>query len=1115
MKEAESNRRIYIKFRTLASASLKYVLHQVVAPKEKKLNILCFEAHPTYPEFGCGRTMARNSDIGHSVSFLSLTKGEVFVGEKSISFNQVIDLHTKNINFNSKMRRILSIIVTTIILFLIVLSANAQQTYNYTIPPIPWAENLGNHRAILNITANSDVAYLDFEWRRHDKYVDKHNFIIINAATNQRVANIFRKIVDNEHCELYFGPVSAGKYYFYYLPYGVDKDPGWGTYNKDYLPREAAPEIAWIKKNDIPTPKSDGYLVATCNEVQARTEFESFYPMEVIAIQEEKRSLVASNKGDFLLFPEDRKYPIRMFDNIPQRWVGASQSTFSGIAKRNEYYVFQVGLWAFNSNISDVKMTFSPLVGTSFSLPVSAMTCFNMGGVNSSGQIFSKTINVGQGKVQPLWIGLDLPKDIPAGKYVGKLTVTASNAIPKEVEVEITIMNDILVDRGDAEPWRHSRLRWLNSTAGIDDSNVLPYSHIKVLGNGRVNLTGKEVLFAPSGLPSSIKVYGEEVLATPIRFSIFTNSGEVKLATVNAKQLKLTSGVLSKLLEQGSEQLKLTMNSEFEFDGWMKYTIEIEALEDLNISDVQLAIPYRKETSTYIIGMGLPGTETPKNRETKWGGPYDSFWSIPSINPKGLRFDNGADLNYGPYDSFWLGNVDAGLHCELRGASYTGPMINWYHTPVPPTWNNKGRGGFKIKTVGDTCTAITYVGPSKLLKGQKLKYEFAFLITPVKHLNLHSQFVDRYYHNTTNPYPTENDLATGIKVINLHHGNKYNPYINYPFNATAKMKQFVDTLHDEGMNIKIYYTLRMLSNHATEIWAFRSLGSEVFTGGSGGGHPWLREHFLDDYDVQWYQRNDSVDVCNGILTTSEESRLYNYYVEGLRWLVENIDIDGLYLDDVAFGRDMLKRIRKVVTVKKPDFLIDIHSHRGATGAPALQYAEFYPYVDKVWFGEDFMYNQMPPANWLTESSGIPFGLMGDMLEGGGNPWRGMLYGMSSRLPWMGDPTEMWKLWDSFGIADSKMVGYWEEKPVVTTSNKDVLATAYIKDKKILISIASWATEKVSVHLNIDYKRLGLAPEKVTITAPEINMVQTKQTFTPAESITIDPTKGLILLIEEL
>ena len=67
--------------------------------------------------------------------------------------------------------------------------------------------------------------------------------------------------------------------------------------------------------------------------------------------------------------------------------------------------------------------------------------------------------------------------------------------------------------------------------------------------------------------------------------------------------------------------------------------------------------------------------------------------------------------------------------------------------------------------------------------------------------------------------------------------------------------------------------------------------------------------------------------------------------------------------------------------------------------PATQYAEFFPYVDKLWFGESFQYNRMSADQWLIEVSGIPFGLMGDMLQGGGNRWLGMVYGMTARMPW--------------------------------------------------------------------------------------------------------------------
>jgi hypothetical protein len=300
----------------------------------------------------------------------------------------------------------------------------------------------------------------------------------------------------------------------------------------------------------------------------------------------------------------------------------------------------------------------------------------------------------------------------------------------------------------------------------------------------------------------------------------------------------------------------------------------------------------------------------------------------------------------------------------------------------------------------------------------------------------------------------------------------------------------------------------------------RSLGNEIFSGGSGGGNPWLQEHFVENYTTSWYEHIDSVKTDAAIVTASGTSRWYNYYVEGLKWMVKEYGIDGLYLDDVAYDRNMLKRIRKVMNEIRPDCLIDLHSNRGFTQGPAIQYTEYFPYIDKLWFGENFNYDQMSPSNWFVESSGIPFGLMGDMLEGGGNAWRGMIYGMTSRYPWainkndLSMPYDIWKVWDNFGIASSEMVGNWDDKTVVSTSNNEVFATAYLKNKKMLISVASWANEKVDITLSIDFKRAGLNPDKIQITAPAIDKFQPERTFGKNEAIPVEPKKGWLLIVEE-
>jgi len=46
------------------------------------------------------------------------------------------------------------------------------------------------------------------------------------------------------------------------------------------------------------------------------------------------------------------------------------------------------------------------------------------------------------------------------------------------------------------------------------------------------------------------------------------------------------------------------------------------------------------------------------------------------------------------------------------------------------------------------------------------------------------------------------------------------------------------------------------------------------------------------------------------------------------------------------------------------------------------------------------------------------------------------------LGWGGDPRNIWKVWDSFGIQDSTMIGYWAKTCPVKTNDPNVLATVY-------------------------------------------------------------------------
>ena len=228
----------------------------------------------------------------------------------------------------------------------------------YTTAPDPWPEGMGSQRAVIQVGESADAVCLDLLWRRHDPEPENRQFLIVNEISRDTIANIYRIHVDNEQCKIVFGPVEPGRHFFYYLPFKTDSKSGWYRYG--YLEPEKSSDPEWVSKNRLnDVTNTDGIPKVQCNEIQCRSPFDSFYPMEVIPTTIEKQKYIDQYPGDYLLFPEDRKFPIRMKDEIPYKWIEAVPcETFSGEACLNEYYVFQLGLFAVRKNIQDVKIDF-------------------------------------------------------------------------------------------------------------------------------------------------------------------------------------------------------------------------------------------------------------------------------------------------------------------------------------------------------------------------------------------------------------------------------------------------------------------------------------------------------------------------------------------------------------------------------------------------------------------------------------------------------------------------------------------------------------------------------------------------------------------------------------
>lgn len=959
------------------------------------------------------------------------------------------------------------------------------------------ADSLGNHRVVVSVERPADAVLAVLNWRRRDACPEQKNLIVVDAATGRRIMNVCRFEVNQEKGEIVFQPQTVpGKYYIYYLENDhVNVSRYYPQHAYPVFEETASPE--WLKKNRLTGKKVPPLSRAEVVQYQAINDFHSFYPMEVIATQEEKQVLLDERPdAAYLLFAEDRRYPIRMTDNIPYKWIEERPlNVFSGEADKGEYYVFQLGVWAARQDVKGVRVGFSDLVNrkTGTVIPSSAFTCFNTGGIDVKGNVFKKECDVPEGRVQALWLGGMIPEQLASGLYQGIFTVYSENAGPQSVNVSINVSDRTIADHGDNEPWRLSRLRWLNSEIGADDDVIAPYVPLELAGR-TIYLLGRKVTLDSTGLPGSITSYfeetltgtgsqGRELLAGPMELDAGGEWENLDFGITGYKP-----GTIGWHAINRNDQFLMNLDANIEADGCLEFKITLIAEKDTVIDDIALRTVLAPDIARYMMGLGQRG-----------GYYHDLDWKW------------AVEKNQ---DALWVGDVNAGLQLRFYDNRYVRPLnTNFYlqHPLVmPDSWCNDGAGGIRTGVKGDKTVIDAYSGRRNVRKGDRLYYYFTVLVTPFRPISTDRIWNERYHHS----YEFLDDIRkTGANVINVHHATAINPYINYPFLRPEEMKAFVDGAHARDMRVKIYNTVRELSTRAPELYALFSLNHEIFSPGEGGGFSWLQEHLDQDYIAAWFDPTWQ----DAAVVTTGTSRWHNYYMEGLNWLAGHIGIDGIYIDDLAFDRHSMKRIRKILDRNNPNALIDLHSanqfnvNDGFANSANL-YLEHFPYIDRLWFGEYFDYN-LPPDFWLVEVSGLPYGLTGEMLQDGGNKWRGMLYGMTARSPRV-DNGPLWRFWDEFGLGGSEMIGYWVPSCPVKTHSGNTLATVYRHmGEKSLIALATWENTDVQIDLDIDWDALGLDPEEARICAPAIQDYQEERSWKPGETVTVPAGKGLLIVVE--
>lgn len=860
---------------------------------------------------------------------------------------------------------------------------------------------------------------------------------------------------------------------------------------------------------------------------------ESESVMRVKCSAQELAALLAQQPDcGYFCFPESRELAMRSTEFVPQRWAATTpeqRARFTGKAQPGEFYTYQLAVYPVKGDLRNVRIVFSDLKNKQGKrIGARGMRCFNTGGVNKDGQEFVKRVDVPQNSLQALWVGVSVPGDA-AGEYEGKVTIVADGVPKTTVGVTLSVGGEAVKNQGDDEGWRHSRLRWLDSRAGEGEEPTRPYIPVEVKGN-EIHYLGGRMVLNVWGLPERIvtnynscnaidRKVENDVLAEGMQFKVGRKDEVLDLEKGKLVLKKVSDGRAEWTSKVKGNGLELLCEGRFEFDGFAHIRMSLIAKKDITLDIQNLVIPYTPYVSRYFMGLGEKGGFFPS------GG---IAWAWDTTRHQ---------------DEFWVGNVNAGLKIKLKDENYRRPLVNVYYAlgrlRQPSSWGNVARqvmdkeAGIVILPPGKKGAIANILGDEKVMrKGDTLHYDMELLITPVKPLDMEHQVKDRFYHSNSDvsaKYIPE-ALEKGANMINVHHKKDIYPFINYPYYDASlpDLKKFIEEAHSKGLKVRTYYTTRELTVKIPEIWALRSLGGEVIMDGPGkdartlihrnGPNPWLNENFGSHFIPAWYnafrEGKYKGDMDISVITTPD-SRWNNYYLEGLDWMVKNIGLDGVYIDDSALDRETLKRARRLLDADGKHRTVDMHSwnHMNQWAGYAnslLMYTDLLPYADRLWLGEGFKYTNTPDF-WLVEMSGIPFGLMSETLDAR-NYWRGMTFCMTPRLPWSGDPRPLWKLYDDFGMEEAVMYGFWNADSPLRSDNEAILPTIYVKKDKAVIVVANWTDRPAACRLSLDTGDLGFIPSKVSL--PEMAGIQAAGQVDLNGKIEVEGNKGLFILLEK-
>ncbi len=947
-------------------------------------------------------------------------------------------------------------------------------------------------RVVFEVRDNALVARGEAAWRRSQLSVRMKGLKLVAAATGEDVRDAVLVRYDGECVIIDFRPVAGpGLYHLYYAAADAPR---------------FSPSAEWLARRDAGARPAR----AAGLRIEARCAIDDFDVMERVATAAEVAALLDRHAQDpYLVFPEDRDRPIKLQFELPAHWtLDGPRTTITLAADRNEYRVFQLGVWAARCDIPNVHVRPSDLQGPGGAwLPAGRVQCLTLETRARSRHIVPPNgrCRIPQGQIRALWFGIDIPEDAPPGDYTGSIAVRPEGQPAVTIPLHLTVSDRIIAERGDHDLSRLSRLRWIESDVGLSDAVFPPYQPLRIEEDGRLIRTwGHTVRLGPIGLPAAVDVGPTSVLAGPVTLQGRVGRRRVRWGNPTCRITRSEPGVVEWAGHAEAPGATLLTVGRMEYDGCVLLTVSLtpSGTSATEVRDLTLTVPWRRESAALATGMGYRGRRD-----------GDRAWRLAPRDGRGFS------------PSVWMGSVHAGLGWAtwvqppgsaeaVAGLSGVEPS-----TGAGQAWDDPSRpDAATITERGRRVELRLRLGTHRLAAGTTWSLTFALLPTPVKPRDdRHWDF--RYMHKGGGFRPSDGDTpqsflkdgcrrldmvvdTLGVRRLNLH--DWWGPAFNYPWqwDGPDNLARLTAEAHRRGLRVKVYNSGRELSIFAPEFWALAYEGTSHRFRDSVESAPrlwfqdaWRQNHLPDGFPAGWPRVHDDRGNEHAI-PVSNATRNGNFYLESMRYMTRFFGTDGAYWDGAdgpSLGhREMAKRLWVMFRQTNPDATTDVHHGHSLIDSPISAHMLCFPFVDSLWHGEGFDYDRLDPWAWLVEVAALPFGVPSEMLGGEDYLGRGMLFGIWPRHGWYReteDVPKLWRFFSRFGIRDARMLGWWDPPNGVTLDRPDTLATAFCHPENgVLLALATWHPQlaawmemTLDVSLLLDRKRLGLPRGKLVAT----------------------------------